>query len=79
MLLIHYPSLRITSGKKEYLGRFLVVATGENGEKCVPDVSGLEGFAGTVIHSIDYESGKEFEGKKVLVVGCGNSGAGSCE
>lgn len=72
MLPIHYPSLRIAS-RKEYLDRFLVVATGENGEKCMPDISGLEGFAGTVIHSIDYKSGKEFEGKKVLVVGCGNS------
>eukprot|EP00253_Pinus_taeda_P032821 PITA_32821 len=63
----------LDNSQKEYLGRFLVVATGENGEKFVPDVSGLEGFAGTVIHSIDYKSGKEFEGKKVLVVGCGNS------
>lgn len=58
MLPIHYPSLHIASGKKEYLDRFFVVATGENGEKCVPEVSGLEGFVGTVIHLIDYKSGK---------------------
>jgi indole-3-pyruvate monooxygenase len=26
------------------------------------------------MHSSDYRSGETFEGKKVLVVGCGNSG-----
>ncbi|GLJ25831.1 hypothetical protein SUGI_0494780 [Cryptomeria japonica] len=59
---------------KIYSGRFLVVATGENSEKFVPDLPGIERFEGIVVHSSEYKSGEEFNGKKVLVVGCGNSG-----
>eukprot|EP00253_Pinus_taeda_P010608 PITA_10608 len=64
----------LDNSEREYLGRFLVVATGENSENFMPDISGLEDFAGIAMHSIDYKNGKDFEGKKVLVVGCGNSG-----
>lgn len=63
-----------TSGEMEYIGRWLVVATGENAEKVIPEMEGMEDFGGTVSHVCDYKSGKEYAGKKVLVVGCGNSG-----
>lgn len=62
------------NSEREYHGRFLVVATGEFNEKFIPDVPGLDSFRGTVIHSIDYKNEKDFEGKRVLVVGWGNSG-----
>lgn len=63
------------SGETEvFEGRFLVVATGENSEGFVPDVVGLEDFGGEVVHSSEYGNGKRYEGKDVLVVGCGNSG-----
>ncbi|KAJ8442402.1 hypothetical protein Cgig2_018658 [Carnegiea gigantea] len=58
----------------EYLCRWLVVATGENTEPHEPEFEGRGEFVGPVFHSSEYRSGKEFEGKKVLVVGCGNSG-----
>lgn len=58
----------------EYICQWLVVATGENAEPVVPDVAGLKDFAGEVVHACDYKSGEKFKGKKVLVVGCGNSG-----
>ncbi|CAI9260806.1 unnamed protein product [Lactuca saligna] len=58
----------------EYICRWLVVATGENAEKVVPEFQGLDEFDGTVMHACDYRSGEVFEGKRVLVVGCGNSG-----
>ncbi|CAG7867569.1 probable indole-3-pyruvate monooxygenase YUCCA3 [Brassica rapa] len=58
----------------EYICRTLVVATGENAEKVVPDFEGLEDFGGDVLHAGDYKSGGRYQGKKVLVVGCGNSG-----
>ncbi|VVB07296.1 unnamed protein product [Arabis nemorensis] len=50
------------------------VATGENAEKVVPEFEGLEDFGGDVLHSGDYKSGERYRGKRVLVVGCGNSG-----
>ncbi|XP_078148650.1 putative indole-3-pyruvate monooxygenase YUCCA11 [Carex rostrata] len=59
---------------EEYVGRYLVVAAGENNEKVVPDVNGLESFKGVVIHSSEYRTGFAFKGKDVLVVGSGNSG-----
>lgn len=58
----------------EYICRWLVVATGENAEKVVPEFEGLNDFGGNVMHACDYKSGQSFSGKKVLVVGCGNSG-----
>nr|GEY29930.1 probable indole-3-pyruvate monooxygenase YUCCA5 [Tanacetum cinerariifolium] len=58
----------------EYICQMLVVATGENAEGVVPEIKGLKDFSGEVLHVKDYKSGKKYEGKKVLVVGCGNSG-----
>lgn len=62
------------SGIQCYVGRFLVVATGENCDAFIPEVDGLSEFKGEVIHSTAYKSGKGYENKKVLVVGAGNSG-----
>lgn len=62
------------AGEVEYIGRWLVAATGENAEKVIPDIEGLLEFGGGISHVCDYKSGKEFAGKRVLVVGCGNSG-----
>ncbi|KAJ4789660.1 Flavin-containing monooxygenase [Rhynchospora pubera] len=59
---------------EEYIGRFLVVAAGENDQKVVPDVNGLDSFKGVVIHSSEYRTALAFKGKDVLVVGSDNSG-----
>lgn len=64
-----------SGGELLLLARWLVVATGENAVPRTPDLPGApERFAGRVLHTCDYKSGEEFAGKKVLVVGCGNSG-----
>ncbi|XP_051141589.1 probable indole-3-pyruvate monooxygenase YUCCA8 [Andrographis paniculata] len=62
------------AGEIEYICQWLVVATGENAEKVMPEIAGLSEFGGEVIHACDYKSGESYKGKKVLVVGCGNSG-----
>lgn len=65
----------IETGEMEvYAAEFLVVASGENSVGHVPEVAGLNTFAGEIVHSSKYKSGRAFEGKDVLVVGCGNSG-----
>jgi len=69
--------VRTTSAgeEMEYICRWLVVATGENAERVVPEINGLmTEFDGEVIHACEYKSGEKFRGKRVLVVGCGNSG-----
>ncbi|CAN4120783.1 unnamed protein product [Withania somnifera] len=68
-------SRNVVSGEMEmYACDFLVLATGENNEGYIPKVLGLENFKGEIIHSSEYKSGKKYEGKKVLVIGSGNSG-----
>ncbi|CAO2207866.1 unnamed protein product [Urochloa humidicola] len=65
----------LATGRRElYAARFLVVASGENDERFVPEVPGMEGFPGTVTHAAEYRSPEGMEGKAVLVVGGGNSG-----
>lgn len=65
---------RGAASEVEYICRWLVVATGENAECVVPDIEGLNEFGGKMLHACDYKSGEGFKGKRVLVVGCGNSG-----
>ncbi|GJU61842.1 indole-3-pyruvate monooxygenase YUCCA6-like protein [Tanacetum coccineum] len=67
-------TLGLKSEEMEYVCRWLIVATGENAEAFVPDIKGIQGFRGEVQHTSEYRSGSAFKGKKVLVVGCGNSG-----
>jgi lysine/ornithine N-monooxygenase len=64
----------IHSSAREYRSKWLIVATGENAEPVVPEIEGIHSFKGQVMHSSEYRSGEAFQGKKVLVVGCGNSG-----
>ncbi|KAG2554582.1 indole-3-pyruvate monooxygenase YUCCA8-like [Panicum virgatum] len=63
---------------EEYASPWLVVASGENAEVVEPRVKGRERFAGEVLHSSAYRSGERFKGRRVLVVGCGNSGMEMC-
>lgn len=63
-----------TQERREYVSKWLVVATGENAEPVVPEIPGMEKFEGAVVHTSSYKSGTEFKKQRVLVVGCGNSG-----
>lgn len=63
-----------TRTELEYICRWLIVATGENAVRVTPEIEGLAEFGGDVTHACEYKSGEKFRGKKVVVVGCGNSG-----
>ncbi|KAL7200987.1 hypothetical protein ACSBR1_032822 [Camellia fascicularis] len=67
-------TVSISGSEVEYICQWLVVATGENAECVVPEIEGLKEFSGEVLHACEYKSGEKFTGKRVLVVGCGNSG-----
>ncbi|KAJ0973648.1 hypothetical protein J5N97_015613 [Dioscorea zingiberensis] len=69
---------RVQANDLEFICRWLVVATGENTEPVVPEITGFSDFHGRVLHSSSYKTGDDFEGEKVLVVGCGNSGMEVC-
>jgi cation diffusion facilitator CzcD-associated flavoprotein CzcO len=53
--------------------RHFVIATGLNGSPNMPALPGSESFGGTVVHSGAYRGGREWKGKKALVVGSGVS------
>lgn len=65
---------RVRTQDSEYISRWLIVATGENAEPVIPEISGIERFHGPVVHTSVYKSGSDFRNQRVLVVGCGNSG-----
>jgi putative flavoprotein involved in K+ transport len=54
--------------------RHVVLATGVSGIPSVPEISGLNDFAGKVMHSSQYDDGENWKGKRAIVIGTGNSG-----
>lgn len=66
---------RVESDAGEWRARAVVSATGTWAEPVIPGYPGRETFRGVQIHSSVYESPDGFAGKRVLVVGGGNSGA----
>lgn len=53
----------------------VIVATGYNHTPVMPDVPGIDGYTGELLHVRDYRNGRPYVGKDVLVVGPGNTGA----
>lgn len=52
----------------------IVMATGIMSKPLEPAIPGRESFAGSIVHSVAYRNPGPFAGKRVLVVGVGNSG-----
>ena len=67
-------TLRLEDGS-EQTARTLIVATGYLHTPMVPQWPGLPAWTGTLLHSAQYRNPSPFRGKKVLVVGPGNSGS----
>ncbi|WP_016700788.1 flavin-containing monooxygenase [Actinoalloteichus spitiensis] len=51
----------------------VVAATGYFGRPHHPELPGLDSFPGTVLHSADYRRPDDWAGRRVIVVGAGNS------
>ncbi|MDX8433513.1 MULTISPECIES: NAD(P)/FAD-dependent oxidoreductase [Mesorhizobium] len=66
---------RIEIGSDALTARHVVVASGNNAEPIVPSFPGIETFKDKVLHSADYTEAAPFIGRKVLVIGMGNTGA----
>lgn len=57
----------------------IVLATGTLGEPYIPIVPDVEHFQGPIMHSLQYGGGAPYAGKKVVVVGAGNSSIDICQ
>jgi flavin-binding monooxygenase-like protein len=66
---------RVRYDGREVEARSLVVATGIVANPRRPDFPDLDRYRGRLIHSVEYRRPAAFAGRRVLVVGVGNSGA----
>ncbi len=66
--------LRRDGVTKEMHPRHIVMATGVSGIPNIPDIPSLKNFGGHVVHSSRYDDGENWQGKRALVIGTGNSG-----
>ncbi|MDX1961094.1 MAG: NAD(P)/FAD-dependent oxidoreductase, partial [Leptospiraceae bacterium] len=64
----------IVTNSDSYRSKRVVIAAGYNHSPKIPKWKGQEKFKGKILHSKEYRNGKEFKGKKVLLVGAGNTG-----
>lgn len=62
------------AGGDDIVAQVAVVATGIASEPYRPSWNGMEAYRGSVVHSSDYRNPAPYAGKRVLVVGFGNSG-----
>src|SRR6201995_3894376 len=67
-------TLRRDGVTKEMHPRHIVMATGVSGIPNIPDIPSLKNFSGQIVHSSRYDDGENFDGKRALVIGTGNSG-----
>lgn len=64
-----------TASGKAFQAQNVVIATGVNRVPHSPQWKGQDQFEGEIIHSRVYKNTDPFKGKKVLVIGMGNTGA----
>lgn len=66
----------LTTSAGELKADVLIVASGIFNHPKRPQLPGEETFAGTVLHAQQYRCAQPYQGKRVLVVGAGNTGTG---
>lgn len=57
----------------------IVMASGVLGGPYIPEFANREQFPGTVIHTTQYMDAKPFTGKRVVVIGAGNTAIDVCQ
>jgi cation diffusion facilitator CzcD-associated flavoprotein CzcO len=63
---------RVTlAGGDTMSARFLITATGYLSQPRVPDIPGVTGFGGTMIHTAKWDDGYRAEGRRVGIIGTG--------
>lgn len=68
-------ALRLEAGREAWQARAVVSATGTAARPFTPPLAGRDTFGGRQLHSAEYRGPDAFVGRRVLVVGGGNSGA----
>jgi len=63
------------SNQKTFEAQNVIIATGLNRIPNIPNWKGQDSFKGEILHAASYKNPLKFMGKKVLVIGMGNTGA----
>lgn len=63
-----------TRGERIMHPRHIVFANGVSSYPSIPDIAGLDEFAGDVVHSEGFDSGAPYAGKRAIIIGTGSSG-----
>jgi len=63
----------ITTPRGTFRARIVIAATGPLSQPSIPDIPGLDTFAGTVFHSARWDHDHDLTGREVAVVGTGAS------
>ncbi|KAK3286156.1 hypothetical protein CYMTET_6275 [Cymbomonas tetramitiformis] len=71
---LHVECLESGEVTKHYYDK-IIVCSGANTTKSVPCWPGQETFKGSIVHSADYDSPEPYRGKRVCLVGAGESGS----
>lgn len=72
---IAHNCLKVSDGKYSWLAKAVVSATGSWSNSQIPNIEGRQRFKGEQCHSAHYAGPQAYQGKRVLIVGGGNSGA----
>jgi cation diffusion facilitator CzcD-associated flavoprotein CzcO len=62
-----------TDGGEEFVAQFLISGAGALHIPSMPDIEGLDTFAGSAFHSAQWDPGADLTGKRVAVIGTGAS------
>jgi cation diffusion facilitator CzcD-associated flavoprotein CzcO len=68
------PQWRVESRRGDLVAPIVVIATGIADAPHRPEWPGMDGFSGEILHSSRYRNPAPYAGRRVLVVGFGNSG-----
>ena len=69
----HEGMWQVETTQGDFQAANVIFATGMASQPYLPQLPGLESFAGDLLHSSDYKTPEPFTGQSVLVVGFGNS------
>lgn len=69
------PRWQVESACGAWRPLVVVLATGQYDIPTQPTWPGQETYTGRLLHSAEYRTGSDYEGRRVLVIGVGNSGA----